>query len=331
MPTWPHERLVLVWLALAAIAFGCDDPASDRDDANAPDRVDDAAAPPEVGPSEDGGSDASTPEGARLLLNEVVADPVGDGVDWVELVAAGEGSVDLTAYTLVDDNREHIPHPLSGPPLAAGEFRVFEVVREPGPEASGFPFGLGGEDSLTLARDGETVDTLSWGPGDASEGASFGRLPDGVGPAQTLSPTPGAPNAPYEAPPELDPFPGDRVMPVRMQLRPSDWERILDAPLDEVYYPGDLLYDGVVVQEVAIRVKGNSSLQSVARSGGDRFSFKVDLNRYVDGQDLGGMTKLNFNNGYHDPSMMREHLAYELARSLGLPGSRTAYIVLFFY
>lgn len=121
-------------------------------------------------------------------------------------------------------------------------------------------------------------------------------------------------------------FPSDRVVEVHLEMAPSDWTAILADPLAEIYFPGNIVYDGQRVDNVAIRVKGNSSLNAVARSGGDRFSFKVDINRQIEDQELLSKKKLNFNNGYHDPSMMREHLAYEVMNSIGLPSSKTAFV-----
>jgi len=122
------------------------------------------------------------------------------------------------------------------------------------------------------------------------------------------------------------PFAPERVVQVRLELSPEDWAAMLASPLDEEYFPGNIVYDGARVDDVAIRVKGNSSLTFPVRAGQDRFSFKVDMNRLVEGQDLLGVSKLNFNNGFHDPTLMREHLAYEVMRDLGLPASRTGFV-----
>ena len=44
---------------------------------------------------------------------------------------------------------------------------------------------------------------------------------------------------------------------------------------------------------------------------GGRYSFKIDFNEYVKGQEFRGMTKINLNNNITDPSLMREALSYE--------------------
>jgi len=118
---------------------------------------------------------------------------------------------------------------------------------------------------------------------------------------------------------------GEEVVGVKLELTAEAWAAILAAPLDETFQQGAIEYDGVRVENVGIRVKGNSSLKSVADSGSTRFSFKVDMNEYVSGQKLLGVKKLNFNNSFKDPTFLREVLGYEVAPWLGLPAPRTTF------
>jgi hypothetical protein len=98
----------------------------------------------------------------------------------------------------------------------------------------------------------------------------------------------------------------------------------------EQYQIADIVYNGVRVEDVAVRTKGNSSLMTVAGDpNGTRYSLKVDLNHYVKGQDLAGLQKLNFNNGFSDPTHLREFLSYNLMRSLGVPTPRCAFVNLY--
>jgi spore coat protein CotH len=129
----------------------------------------------------------------------------------------------------------------------------------------------------------------------------------------------------------LELFLPDTVAEVRLELSDEAWQAILDNPLAEEYQSGNIIYNGIRVDHVAIRTKGNSSLTSVASffAYSDRYSFKVDMNRYIKGQDLLGLQKLNLNNGYGDATLMREHLSYELMRALGLPTPRTAFVNLY--
>ena len=86
------------------------------------------------------------------------------------------------------------------------------------------------------------------------------------------------------------------------------YDMLLNAA-EEEYRAADITINGDTYSGVKIRTKGNSSLSSVSRSGGDRYSFKVGL-----GDDL----QLNLNNMYSDPSYMREFLSYEIMEKFGM-------------
>lgn len=120
-------------------------------------------------------------------------------------------------------------------------------------------------------------------------------------------------------------FPSDRIVDVDLAISDADWALLLEDPLADVEVPADLTYDGEVLASIAIRFKGNSSRNSVAMMGSTRFSFKLDLDELVDGQDLHGVDKLNLNNGFKDPSYLRETLGYDLYRAAGVPAPRTAF------
>ena len=85
----------------------------------------------------------------------------------------------------------------------------------------------------------------------------------------------------------------------------------------------DLTFEQRRFQNVAVRYKGNGTYLEAMRSR--KFSFKVDLNEFVKGQKLAGVTKLNLHNNVTDPSWMNEPLAYQLYRDAGVPAPRTAY------
>lgn len=270
---------------------------------------------------------------AGLVINEVVCAPEGEGTDWIELYAAGTEPVDLGAFTLVDDNPDHEAAALPDVTLEPGEYFIVlavdadAVVSEPS-----VPFKLGGDDGVWLAMDGDVVSSLDWDTDAAPEGSSWGRLPDGTTTIARLSPTPGEANVawdgvePAPSPGDCDLFPGDQVLTVVITMSDAAWQAILAEPLAEEYQEASLSIDGLTTELVAVRTKGNSSLKSVAGNPtSDRYSWKVDTNRYVDGQKVCGLKKFNLNNGMKDPSLLREHIGYGLARQLGLPTPRTAF------
>ena len=78
-------------------------------------------------------------------------------------------------------------------------------------------------------------------------------------------------------------------------------------------------------RDVAVRYKGNGSYLRASRAGSDKISLKVDLNKYVKGQHLAGLTTINFQNNITDAGWMNEVLAYRLYRDAGALAPRTAY------
>jgi spore coat protein CotH len=122
------------------------------------------------------------------------------------------------------------------------------------------------------------------------------------------------------------PFYDDRVVTVRIVMSEEDWEYMQQNARAEEYAKADLWYDGELIPDVAVRPKGNSSLMSAASSGTARFSLKVDLNFFNSARNLDGVKKLNFNNGFSDPTFIREVLGYGLFEQVGVPTPRTSFV-----
>ena len=278
-----------------------------------------------------------------LIINEIVAKAADDGNDWFELYVTGGEAVNLGDYSVIDDDKERTPVALPTITLTSGQFLVIQATDEQ-PEAGGYAvaFKLGASDSLSLLKENELVDYLQWEDGEAPSGSSYGLLPDKISEAQTLKPTPGAinetnvvvntevvNNEPIDNQ-EIELFDTSKVVDVHIEISETDWQAILADPLAEEYKPSTMIFNGIRVENVAFRTKGNSSLMSVARDKtSNRYSFKVDIDHYFPGQTLAGIRKLNFNNNWSDPSYMRDYLSYDLMRYLGLPTPRIAYVNLY--
>ena len=126
-----------------------------------------------------------------------------------------------------------------------------------------------------------------------------------------------------------DPFQPDRVAVVRIRIPQKDWQWLLANPRAEQYVRADFQYDNQIIHNVAVRPKGNSSLMSVAGSGSPRLSLKIDFNFFNSAQSFRGLKKLCLNNGFSDPSFIREVLGYEIFDQMGLPSPRTAFVDVF--
>jgi len=89
----------------------------------------------------------------------------------------------------------------------------------------------------------------------------------------------------------------------------------------------DLVFEGQPITNIGVRYKGNGTWM---QSGGSlKRSLKLDLNEFVKGQKLGGVTTLNLHNNVTDGSWMNEPLSHTLFRDAGVPAPRAAYAKVF--
>lgn len=107
--------------------------------------------------------------------------------------------------------------------------------------------------------------------------------------------------------------------------QPNYWDSLVaNKPLD-IYMEGDVIIDGTTYSSVGVKFKGNSSYSNPS----DKKPFKVDMNTYVSGQNVDGLKKFNLNNGFKDPSFLREKLALDFYNEHGLNAPRCAYAKLY--
>ncbi|HSW59056.1 MAG TPA: CotH kinase family protein [Dehalococcoidales bacterium] len=125
---------------------------------------------------------------------------------------------------------------------------------------------------------------------------------------------------------DAGPFYLNRVAQVKILMPAADWQNLVNNARAEQYIKADLWFDGQLVPDVAVRPKGNSSLMMAAASRTARLSLKVDLNFFNDARNLKGVKKLNFNNGFSDPTLIREALSYELFKKMGIPAPRYSFV-----
>lgn len=108
------------------------------------------------------------------------------------------------------------------------------------------------------------------------------------------------------------------VTDIYIEIEEESWENILEDPLAESYEKVILKVADEIYEDVGFRTKGNSTLKSVARDeDSDRYSFKINLNKYNKNQLMMGLDEFVLNNNYSDPSYIREYLSYEILRDLG--------------
>ena len=73
----------------------------------------------------------------------------------------------------------------------------------------------------------------------------------------------------------------------------GDWADLLANPTEKTKYKVNVTIDGETVEKVSFATKGNSSLSQVANDpDSNRYSFKINFGKYVDGQTYYGLNKL---------------------------------------
>ncbi|NLJ70406.1 MAG: spore coat protein CotH [Clostridiaceae bacterium] len=98
----------------------------------------------------------------------------------------------------------------------------------------------------------------------------------------------------------------------------NNWDEFIADAVDEEYYVTNLVIDGEAFKNAGIRGKGNTSLSSVAAKNSERYSFKIEFDRYDSSLTYYGLDKLNLNNLIHDTTMMKDYLSYTMMKEFGV-------------
>ena len=120
-------------------------------------------------------------------------------------------------------------------------------------------------------------------------------------------------------------FPDDRVLTVRIVMDDVDWQAMQSDAIAKEFYRADVWIDDEVIPDVAVRTKGSSSLMGAASSTRFRAGLKVDFNFFNAERSYHGVQKMVYNNGFSDPTLMKEFLSYELMALMGVPTPRACF------
>jgi hypothetical protein len=99
------------------------------------------------------------------------------------------------------------------------------------------------------------------------------------------------------------------------------WDSLTAYYTQDKYLKCDMTIDGTTVTNIGLKLKGNSSYNNPS----DKKSFKVDLNEFVSAQKYDGLKKFNLNNGFKDPTFMREKVMLDFCNSKNIPSPRCTY------
>ncbi|AEE95335.1 CotH kinase family protein [Mahella australiensis] len=115
------------------------------------------------------------------------------------------------------------------------------------------------------------------------------------------------------------------IVTLDIKVNEDKWNEILENATAEEYIPCDITINGTTFSSVGIRPKGNSSLSKVASSGSDRYSFRLNFDKYVDGQTCFGLDTLILNNMDSDYTYVKEYFAYDIMHYMGVNSPLTTF------
>jgi hypothetical protein len=124
----------------------------------------------------------------------------------------------------------------------------------------------------------------------------------------------------------IDPFYTDRVAKVRIVMNEKDWEDFRANAFTKDYYRADFWFDDELVPDVGLRTKGNASLGQTVGWDSPRLPLAIDFNLFNRARTFHGITKVHFNNGWSDPTLLRDVISYEIFAGMGVPAPRASIV-----
>lgn len=279
-----------------------------------------------------------------VVINELlasnsnsIADPSNEYDDWIELYNTTNSVIDLSGYFLSNDaeNIQKWSFP-AGTIIGANDYLMIwadEDLDQPGLHAS-FKLKKSGA-TLFFSNPQETILNETTYKDQVSD-VSWGRYENGTGPFIQMNPTYKSKNSgPYSDPNNgRDSTIGNKVFDdmilheIVVNMSPDDRTKMLDEAWAEEYFQAEFSFDGELVGNVGIRVKGDGSIEEAMASGGNAFPFKIDFNRYEPNLEFDGLTKINLHTELNLSSVVYEYLSYSIIREWNVPTARVSLAVL---
>ena len=110
---------------------------------------------------------------------------------------------------------------------------------------------------------------------------------------------------------------------VDLWLNEQDWAKLKAAFQENTYYPAEMVWNGISVQNVGIRSRGLGS-RSSAKPG-----LRVDFDRYNSGQHFLGLKSFVLDNLTQDRTGIKETAAMRFFTRLGIPAPRETHTRLY--
>lgn len=112
---------------------------------------------------------------------------------------------------------------------------------------------------------------------------------------------------------------------IDIQIDADEWESMMNNATAKEYVTGDVIINGERFGSVGVRTKGNSSLSQARGSDDDSYSLHFKMNYSVKGQTYYGLDVFCVNNMMGDVTYMKDYIAYDIMRYVGVDAPLTNY------
>ena len=109
----------------------------------------------------------------------------------------------------------------------------------------------------------------------------------------------------------------EEVMEIKITMSEDDVFLMTETPSEDNYYYSDISINGIEWKNVAIRVRGKKNTEAVYEQGSDKYSYKLDFNKFDKKNEFYKLDGLNLDNMIEDPSYIGQYISYKLAEELG--------------
>jgi spore coat protein H len=118
-----------------------------------------------------------------------------------------------------------------------------------------------------------------------------------------------------------------------LYLPDDSWQWLQEHATEEQYVQAQLCFERKAIGLVGLRFKGSyGSLYNCFDDNGNnicrKLGMKIKFDKYDDDLRFFGLKRLNFQGYRYDDSYMKEHLSYELYRSMGIVAPRSSWALL---
>ena len=118
---------------------------------------------------------------------------------------------------------------------------------------------------------------------------------------------------------EDDLFAEETIQDIALTINSRDWSDLKEKYTENTYYLADLRWRGLTVRNIGIRSRGAAS-RSAVKPG-----LRLDFDRYSLTQEFLGFKSLVLDNMVQDATMLRDRVAMNFFREMGLPAPRVVH------